>query len=105
MRVENPSGGPKVNISVTQFWINASASPHAIAEVEQPQSRQSAAVPTKADDDPRIGWLDAWTHSHLDSGIEEFPGKDEMACAELDAILAVAGVSVACESDGEEIQA
>jgi len=45
MRVENPAGGQKLNISVTKIWINVSAPKNVIADVRSPQLLRAPALP------------------------------------------------------------
>ena len=45
MRVENPAGGQKLNISVTKIWINASAPKNVIADVGSPQLLRAPTLP------------------------------------------------------------
>jgi hypothetical protein len=44
-RVENPAGGQKLNITLAQIWMNASAPANVIADVEPPQLPHELILP------------------------------------------------------------
>jgi hypothetical protein len=50
MRVANPRGGQRVNIAVTQIWINATAPVHAIAQF-QGMSSLSEVISTEEEEE------------------------------------------------------
>ena len=41
MRVENPAGGQKLNISVTKIWINVSAPKNRVGNKQASQAEQA----------------------------------------------------------------